>query len=58
MAVSATAGIVSDFFIALVPRLVPCTTDSLDNGWKLFGILLRAQIEPQFVAWPLPLSIF
>jgi hypothetical protein len=47
VAVSATAAIVSDFFIALVPRLVPCTSDPVANDGKLFaiprGVLLRAQ---------------
>src|SRR6478752_5756915 len=37
--VSATAAIIRDFFIALVPRLVPCTSDPVGNGRKLFATL-------------------
>ena len=46
MAISATAAIGSDFFIALIPRLLPCMSDTVGNGRKLFailrGVLLRA----------------
>ena len=46
VAVSDTAAIGSGFFIALVPRLVPCMSDWVGNGRKLFailrGVLLRA----------------
>src|SRR5438477_3458554 len=39
VAVSDTAAIGSGFFIALVPRLVPCMSDWVGNSRKLFAIL-------------------
>jgi len=62
VAVSAIAAVVRDLFIALVPRLVPCTSDPVGNGRRLFailrGVLLRAPGRTAACRLALPLSIF